>query len=108
METRYYVAFVLYAILSVGVIAFVVWIFPPLFFSTYEAVSVSIDSITQEYNNFVYNVNDYIIDIRGRFQFLAQGKGRHEEIRFEELFLMALQEIREINEGRRMPVTIRG
>lgn len=108
METRYYVAFVLYAILSIGVAAFVVWIFPPLVLSTYEFVSVSVTTIMQAYNDFVPVVNNHIINIRERFQFLAPSKGRHEELRFEELFLMALQEVREINEGRRTSVMISG
>lgn len=88
----FYVAWMLYTIVAVGVTAFLVTILPSLLVSAYDAIWKWTDVL--------------LIELREHFQFLREEKsGRH---RVDDFFGSALFEMREVSAGRRMPVSING
>lgn len=111
-----YMAYILYAILGVCVVSFAIMLLPPIFFSVREAISEWFDALFNEgqLNQIVETflnerLHPFILDIREHHEFLKQEKGRHAfDKEFEEFFETAVKELREVNEGRRSPVSING
>lgn len=93
-EEMQYVVWMLYTIVGVGLIAFIVWVLPSLVMSTYDALYSALDRL--------------ILEIKEHFDFLEREKGRHRKMNFEQWFHEAVIEFREVNEGKRMPVSISG
>lgn len=105
METFAYVVFMIYAILGVGVTAFIVWILPSLVMVTWDAIS---PFVMAEWNSLVSKVDVFLIDLKEHYEFLEREKGRHRKMDVDNFFGCAVLEMREIREGRRLPVSISG
>ena len=123
MKEFMYVAFMVYAILGVCVVAFVVMLLPSLILAAWEYlaskfVGFSFEKLWDEsllkqiIDNFLdEKLHPWLLDVREHYEFLRQQKGRHSaefEQELIEFMESAVQEYREVNEGRRMPASIRG
>ena len=117
MDNFMYVAFMVYTIIGVCVVAFAVCLLPSIILSTWDYLSDRFRSfdilwdesrLKQLADGFVNEkLHPFILDVREHYEFLRQEKGRHTKD-IEEFFSTAVQEFREVNEGRRMPVSING
>jgi hypothetical protein len=110
-----FVAYVLYGALSVGVTTFVIWLLPPSVLSLWEQVSPGIlFFVSQIPMGWTLTIQNYFYSIVGEINEYcrvreAEITGRHRKFKeIEDFFSTAVQELREVNEGRRTPVTING
>lgn len=108
VEFFYFLAYFLFALLSVVVVAFSVWIFPPLLMTLADPL---LERIPMKY---IDGPKDFVISIIGELMLLrkdlAVEKCRHRRMEhFEGDFYTRLkQEIQDVREGKAMPVSLRG
>lgn len=104
------VAMMIFAILSVLVTAFCIWVLPALAMEVFDRVLPLFDNIPMTWTvtipayfyNVAANIHDYLVD-------KDEEIGRHRKIDNDpDFFTNIVMEVREINEGRRMPVSING
>ena len=96
METFYHIVGGIYIVLGVSVVSFCLYILPKLVLEMLEHIPAGwLDTIQDYFYSIIAEIVDHFRDIE---------KIRHRKIDFSGW----VQEVREINEGRRMPVSIRG
>jgi hypothetical protein len=101
MESALYVSLMLYTILGVLATAFCVWILPCIL----EELACIIK--TEWTQHFIPWLDQYLIDLKEHYQWLEWEQGRHRVSKGEE-FSAWLREKIQVEEGFRMPMSIRG
>lgn len=111
MEFFIFLAYFLFAVLSVAVAAFAVWIIPPVFMTLADHV---LERTPVKYVDWITHPKDFAISIIGELMRLrtdlAVEKCRHRRMdHFEGDFYTRLkQEFQDVREGKAMPVSLRG
>jgi len=100
-ESALYVWLMLYAIVGVLAVAFIVWVMPALIEEVVCIVRVEWSE------HFIPWLDQYLIDLKEHYTWLEWEQGRHRVPKGEE-FSTWLREKIQVEEGFRMPMSIRG
>lgn len=110
METFRNCMFLVYGIIGVGVTAFCVWVLPAFVMEAADRIAPLFERIPMNWSvriqDWFYstaaNIHEYLVDKEEEI-------GRHRKIDKDiNFFSDIVMEVREVNEGRRMPVSING